>query len=815
MDDLYNRLFKLLHDKSLYKDSVIDSEILDNIQNIFNYLISLKDYRKLTTEIHKLEIVFDKFELLSVSYLIFYFLDNINNIINVKKIENEISIDYDYNKKDLYMKVFENILVSIKKEYSFTHKCDYDINYDDKFLKETLIYFVEIFQATVNKLTSTNEDLDFQSKLLFVIRNICLKINNNEYFYLLAMTFIEYLNHAQELQLCRDVSEELILSSFNDNLCELGYFVMFKTYSMQQKNLISLIWQILFVKKIVSLNKCSNLLLKKFLFQTQRFFRNIGFLQYENDVYNFIRTHIILSEYEFHELMHSHFLALFSANDPKIVNEVYVFLVNNKEDILNYHIESSASRWLILLLNIKTVFHNIDTSDFDIFIALFKNIVPKYDIELIQSITLGKGNIKKTFIDNLLLINKTRFKEDLVYDTERTIIIANKLIKNSFDEQNPEGILLASLVKSDMSFNYIEKSINTPDKSRRIVEESEIQNLNNIKIRYENYQNYFEDNIIINDNDILVILFKVTNNIYKLTFNKIDKYSEIECFTGWDDSKEWINDEDLISFNNEDFVEDQEESSEKIKNKLLNYKLETEYKNVLLIKDISLSKFPNYLFISKNNYLSIQKNITQLFSLDWYIDEIQKKNKILNISPKLWIALGEKDITLNLLYSNLDKCISNYKIEVVNDIIPKYPINNDINIFIAHGPEEISSTNIIYSNHKPIINLDKIIGQGKLALLFICYSGSMKKGLYSNSVSTLIKKFLDRNYSTIIAPFWPLNIYIPPIWLPIFLDNLRNGRTVSESMFNANNEVYKKYKHPGAWACLHLYGNPYLKYEKE
>ena len=189
-----------------------------------------------------------------------------------------------------------------------------------------------------------------------------------------------------------------------------------------------------------------------------------------------------------------------------------------------------------------------------------------------------------------------------------------------------------------------------------------------------------------------------------------------------------------------------------------------------------------------------------------------KKWSVFRRKKQLWIPLGT-DMTLNSVFHQLEESVKKYEIIVDTNNPPSEVLNRDINIIIAHGPEDISSNNIFYSNKKPIIDIENIIGTGKLGILFVCYSGSMKQEIFSYSVASLVKKFIDKGYSAIIAPFWSLHIYIPPIWLPKFLECLKNGLSVSEATLKANQEVYQKYPHPAAWACLHLYGNPNLRYK--
>ena len=60
---------------------------------------------------------------------------------------------------------------------------------------------------------------------------------------------------------------------------------------------------------------------------------------------------------------------------------------------------------------------------------------------------------------------------------------------------------------------------------------------------------------------------------------------------------------------------------------------------------------------------------------------------------------------------------------------------------------------------------------------------------------------------------WALPIEIFDIWMPVFLESLHRGDYVIDALFNANMSVKRAYADPSAWACMHLFGNPYLRQE--
>jgi hypothetical protein len=116
----------------------------------------------------------------------------------------------------------------------------------------------------------------------------------------------------------------------------------------------------------------------------------------------------------------------------------------------------------------------------------------------------------------------------------------------------------------------------------------------------------------------------------------------------------------------------------------------------------------------------------------------------------------------------------------------------------------------LYPSDDKVYTNDSIFGKGKVAILFVCHSGSVVKNHYSNSVHTLTKSLLESGYQAVIAPSWSLNICIPGIWTKELLENLKNGSSLSSAVYYANKKIYSIYKVESACAAMHLFGNPHL-----
>ena len=199
-------------------------------------------------------------------------------------------------------------------------------------------------------------------------------------------------------------------------------------------------------------------------------------------------------------------------------------------------------------------------------------------------------------------------------------------------------------------------------------------------------------------------------------------------------------------------------------------------------------------------------------SIPWLEDKIKAMKIGSDYSRGIWIPIKGGDFTINHLYSSLEPILADCNFNIYDDIFIDSPLSYDLNILTAHGDEDISTISSLFTNdNEAIYNIGNIIGSGKILILFVCHSGSMKKGLFESKINSFVRSFLENGYQAVIAPFWPLHISIPPIWLKEFLFKFNSGCTLSQSFYSANLKVEEKYPTPGAWACLHFYGNPNLK----
>lgn len=58
---------------------------------------------------------------------------------------------------------------------------------------------------------------------------------------------------------------------------------------------------------------------------------------------------------------------------------------------------------------------------------------------------------------------------------------------------------------------------------------------------------------------------------------------------------------------------------------------------------------------------------------------------------------------------------------------------------------------------------------------------------------------------------WSLPTVIITPWLTVFLESLENGEYIIDAVYKANMKIKKDFVASSAWACLHLFGNPYTR----
>lgn len=258
-----------------------------------------------------------------------------------------------------------------------------------------------------------------------------------------------------------------------------------------------------------------------------------------------------------------------------------------------------------------------------------------------------------------------------------------------------------------------------------------------------------------------------------------------------------------------------EQEAEALKQKLAACKIPIEEgaERLLIAKDMDVAAYPHQLLLDANSdkFVGCQLPSCNIISTEVFIKTNFEEPLHKDFTCAYWSPFDSQEFTFAMIKGHLEETLNKYHFICNDQTAPLRPINSEINIACAHGGADISNTSWFYADDKPIVETDKIIGNGKLLILFVCHSGTISRPDYDNAMHTLIKRYIRMGYSSVIAPMWSLNTEILPVWLEVFMESVHQGEFVIDAVFKANMAVKEKYVSPVVYACLHLFGNPFLQ----
>jgi hypothetical protein len=815
--------------ETVNESNIYEAEILKTYQFVLDkWVDDYKSYRSFSPNIlHTFEKYFNK----SFAYSLFVYFQFYSQVLNLpikNKFDKKI---IDIEPTDKTVENFKIILESSLTKNAQLRISDFVLNtngFSDNELKEVISLLIDQLQhKSIHSLSWDIKQVDSTVFDVVCLRALCIKVGETELFYHICNIFIDRLFTSEFHQEARDLCEEILISSFKDNLTEYGFFICFRVYSNQASVQAALLYGNLFLNALVR-KKCipSDRFQYEIIWQSLKFFRNCKLYPWAIQVYENIPSTLSLSNYERHSLDSSYFTCLLKMSDKTLTTSLYDYLNRERESILSEGV-SGCIPWLVTLYNLKRLkqVFDFENSGLELYISLFEQIVPSENVEKVKSIITGNSEqLKIQLKESLLKLSRIRNKSDFVYDNERAILIASRLIEESFVKNDIEALLLSMLIKSDFSVNFLSK------------ESHELAPLDLTEIKhelfYETYENPIESlkNLPLSETDSVILILHSEDKLYQVTYNQAG--FKLNQFDNWNiiEFQKWCREKlPAMEFDTSGkdsngtvrsfFKEDYELQSQNILNDVSfpNLNNTLGLGKILLVKDMAISELPhNFLLNEKRELLSLNASITNILSIEWLNSKLKESKQIDNYEKAIFIPIEGGDLTINMLCELIKETLTKHSVKTTTSLTNFTPINSTINIVSSHGSKDISSTQVFYPDSSRVIhNLNGILGKGKILILLVCHSGSTKEFFFRNEIASLIKKYLTNGYEAVIAPFWALHINVPPIWLSVFMDLFDEGIEVSEAVYKANKAVYETFPTPVAWACMHLYGNPYFKMDKK
>ncbi|PSU86714.1 hypothetical protein C0W42_19705 [Photobacterium kishitanii] len=792
----------------------LDDEITNKVDEILYFINSLdiNSYRvELTNLSHALHNIGSK----CVPYLILLYHKKYQAAIYKPTFEMEKFTYVEYDQDEVMTFINQSMDKYEGKGFSIS---EFNIpSLDERCSRE--IYscvreiFIEIFSTPLNE-----SDHTFHSIIMALSRRLSAQLKCQDEFYIQFGAYSEKLNLEGKYQLARDFAEEILICSDLDNMTAYGQFSRFSIYTAQQNAIDSLLNGCSLLTTIINSNTICSLLKRSMMIQTIKMYRELCMFDLGIQAYDELIHTFNLESYERQKTDMIMFYLKLMQGDKSVVEKSNSYVRVNINEILA-HKNGSLIPWLSFISNVKANWSQLYKNAESLMLLEneIKNELPESDFNEIQSrILRGNKDSKESLRTSLVKLSDTRNCADYVHETNQLIVTANRVIENSVG-LDVEGILLGHQIKSDGSISFNTQFALNPD-----MQVARTFDINPDKpSRFNDYLAYVLSELDKKPKNINFIwmgfvddkLFSVVHNGNKFQYFdyvKCCSKKDIDYFVNnvipslaFDDTPKTPN----IFVTREDLWR---EETEEIENKIPNISLPISDGEIVIFSDVAFSKYPHNLIKINNKVRSTLQPISSPLSLDNYVNNNANTINIENIN--VWAPVKEQDYAIQMAYSKLKVDIEEFNCDFYEDLVPIFHQDSDVNIFISHGGRDGSSGfNGVFPSDGKVFLSNDIFGTGKVALLFICHSGSIVDNMFSNSCHTLVKSLLEQGYETVIAPSWSLNVCIPGVWTKALLNKLNEGVFLSQAVFYANKEVSNEYPPQSAWAAMHLFGNPHLK----
>lgn len=664
----------------------------------------------------------------------------------------------------------------------------------------------------------TLENHFFYSTILY---SICKKDDVMDLFFYFYYNVLDRINNSGEHQLARDFAENLLIIGYNENLLAESYYGACRAYTLANNPIAGLLYMNVALTDLAQKGKpISQHFAFEILWQMLKLMRALG--QSSKKDITFITNEcnkLKCKDYDKISFYHTAFTVRLFSKDETLPNDIVDFLNENREALFK-NIEHSAMPWFSLINGLRSIFPNADYSNLQLYENALNEVVEKDGNEMYLDLYANK-NLSSHLKELLVKLKTTRERDDYSKDNRIALLFAKRLLSKAVTENSPGNYILAMQPKSDFTF-VLPANIET-----EMYRQVKVENIDG-----KDYDLYYQEIEILKlllhteDSDAVMWIGYGSDCLYSMVLLR-----EMYNFATLEDWQEvGIADiqKDIIS--KQQYSKEIKKAGEPIYVKS-NDELEQEGESLLLsickctlpistvaartffVKDLEIATYPHQLFVDSriNRFIGESMPTANVISTELFIktnfDEPLQKD----YSKSFWSPIDSGEFTFQVILEQLENCFLKYKFNIHCEIVPAFPLHADLNIVCAHGSSNISETEWFYANEQPIIETSKIVGKGKLLILFVCHSGTITHTNYDNAMHTIVKRYIQMGYSSVVAPMWSLATTIIPTWLSSFLDNMDAGSYIVDAVYKANMQVKDEFIAPSAWACMHLFGNPYLQ----
>lgn len=665
-------------------------------------------------------------------------------------------------------------------------------------------YIVDCIQVFSEKKIK-DDGIHITIMLMLMIAGI-LTINGSidrAKFYKLCNLVIQVFNKNELYQDARNLSEEILCLSINENIAIYGCYVQLTCFTRQKNIQDSLFYYICIFSKIAKENIDEEIWFDV-IESVQIIFRDNSLDDYQDKVYRKINS--VYGKYfddrRYLQLNLTNMASKFSCKKLSS-HDLEVFLDSNREKILGLGIEGIIV-WYVFTYQVN---EKQNTESLHEYLNYFNRVLPNDTIQNINALLCNNTDIITRYNELYQRLDKTLYHKDMVSEIKNSEYFLRRMIVLSETYNNKKHYLNAFRLLVDLSSWKKEKNVTGLVRNEFSTDIEPVNHYEDFVLKWDNKRDIEAILLCRGDSSVYQLNIFIDKDSYPI---KISKYNY-----------ESIRRVMSILFDITHFNPNPESDTDIVPSttQIEAFKIFELYtlkkKPICILADIDLVEYPSNLYCNNDEFIFLKVPLFSPTNIESFLSE--KAEPILLDNCHLWCPADSGDITLNLLFSKIETIIDINKINANKQIEISNTFSGDIRIVIAHGGSDIDHSEVLSATDNfagkkyTYENIENILIGAKLVILFVCYSGKVSNDYFYNKNNSLIKKLLSMGVSAVIAPKWPLNIFIPPIWLPVFFEELKSGKDTLHSFHNASLKVYERYRNCGAWACLHYFGNTSLK----
>ena len=729
----------------------------------------------------------DRVHNVAVVKLIFMAINSIDEIANKFTKEPSPSFDYfDDNIDDKeYVRLLDKIFPYIGGMQNMDH-LNIEIAQNLSLIERKKIvgFCIQIQEYTGLKTVWNDDDINNHSILLIIMYSICHKDGVMDLFFHWNNNVFDRFNTSSQYQLARDFAENLLIIGHKEGMIAEAYLGASRAYTGGKNVLAGLLYINLALIDLKKRKEVRKEMAFDIIWQMLKIMREARYCeQSQIDLLLKMYDGLKMDDYKTLSVYNTAFSVSMFSGVEITARRIEAFL-DERRDIIYKNMEHSAAPWYSL---IKTIRRNGAKGNYP---------AMKSFEDMMRAVLLKNGNHKLVsfydereaksalLMEELAKIETTRNSEDIGNDSYKALLMAKEVIDEAVVDENVEKYILAMRPKADFSFAMIDRKQTDVFKKLEVVdaegEECKLEygTVDNLAWLFQaeksdcvmwigcGNEGIHRMTLIGNmyDFDRLEALEKI--NVGKLQKEAVSHFAFSR--TGRDSSGSIYVRENIELRQEADMIIQQMEGCQVPIPGVVN--------RVFIIKDMELSAIPHHLFIDERteSFIGEKWPTANVISTEFLIKSNFNDPLPKGYSKSYWSPLN-KEGTFVGIKEGISKMLEEYHFEVDDNDEPSIPLHSDLNIVCAHGADNISNTEWFYAGGAPIVNTNKVVGPGKILVLFVCHSGSIKYEHYDNALHTIVKRYLRMGYSSVVAPMWSLNWEIIPVWLDTFMKIIDSG----------------------------------------